>query len=47
MSSRLVCLLVDCQQYSECYCVEDGTFVSFVDFWRKMNDKNFEYGKRT
>jgi hypothetical protein len=30
MSSRLICLLVDCWQHSECYCVEDGTFVPFV-----------------
>jgi hypothetical protein len=29
-SSRFVCLLVDCQQHSECCCVEDGVFVPFV-----------------
>jgi hypothetical protein len=30
MSIRFVCLLVDCQQHLECYCVEDGAFVPFV-----------------
>jgi hypothetical protein len=29
-SNQLICMLVDCQERLECYCVENGAFMPHV-----------------
>jgi hypothetical protein len=47
MCGRLVCLLVDYQQYAKYCYMEDGAYIPFMVLWMERNDRCFKDHKRT